>query len=152
MLLNIFFLLTFRVFLRRVESPSSIQSHKIHSAGSRDCASTASQQRGNDTHDHWLWKTGYRLRRNRKCCTPPLQNISLARVTAGWCPHSVTPAAVFKFRNRLHSPFLLSRLSNSVEKKKKKGFVKKEKEIPQAGCTFLYIGGMQIITPFVNCV
>lgn len=63
---------------------------------------------GNDTHDHWLWKTGYRLRRNRKCCTAPLQNISLTRMTAGWCPHSVTLVAVFKFCNHRRSTFLLS--------------------------------------------
>lgn len=37
------FLLTFRVFLRHVESPS-IQSQKIQSAGSRDCAHTALQR------------------------------------------------------------------------------------------------------------
>lgn len=93
---------------------------------------------GNDTHDHWLWKTGYRVRRNRKCCTPPLQNISLTRMTAGWCPHSVTPVAVFKFRNRLRSLFLLS-LSNSVERKKFLSKKEKEQKILQAGCIILYI-------------
>lgn len=69
---------------------------------------------GNDTHDHWLWKTGYRVRRNRKCCTPPLHNISLTRMTAARCPHSVTPVAVFTFRNHCHSTFLMRLLSNLV--------------------------------------
>lgn len=75
------------------------------SRGSQDRAHTSSQME-NDTHDHWLWKTGYRVRRNRKCCSAPLQNSSLARMTVGWCPHTIKPVAELRFRNCLRSPFL----------------------------------------------